>query len=111
MTPDRIPLPTIVIGVSLILLIVLWILALVSFPKDTPAAILHYSVGVGIDFIGESRQIFILPAIGSVVFLFNMVLWKLIQPASAQAAWTLLGATPLIQIILLTAYMLLWNLN
>ncbi len=99
------------IGSSLALAATLWMLALFTFPQDTPAAILHYSVGVGIDIIGEGRRILVLPIIASVLLGFNAILARYLKVMSIESFWVLVGTMPLIQIILLAAYIILWRLN
>lgn len=98
-------------GASLLLNVILWVLAATTFPKDTSATILHYTSGVGIDFIGESRQIYILPAIGLFLLSGNTVLAHLVKRSSPRAAWVLWLGTPAVEIILLVSYAVLLILN
>lgn len=104
------PLP-IIFGSSLLLNAITWFIAIFAFPKAGPAAILHYTVPLGVDFIGESRQIYVLPTIGLIVLAGNLATGWLIRRSSHRAAWLLWMALPGIQIILLTATILLWQFN
>jgi hypothetical protein len=101
----------IILAVSVVLNITLWTLVLWLFPKDTPVVILHYSVGVGVDFIGQSRQIMVLPLIGTVILGANSILAWAVGRASDRAAWMFLGITPIIHILLIMAFIVLWRLN
>lgn len=96
---------------SVFLNIGLWFLAWFYFPQDSPAAVLHYSVGVGIDFIGPGRQILMLPIVGSCLLVINIMLARLIRPTSAAAYWMFQGANVPTQLTLLVAFLLIWRLN
>lgn len=96
---------------TLALNIALWLLALVFFPNNNPAAILHYNALSGVDFIGTSSSIITLPLIGFIIIIVNGLLaWRL-KPASARAVWLLWGAAGVVQVILIVAVSLLWRLN
>lgn len=101
----------VVVGISLGVNIILWVLTYKLFPKDTPAAILHYSSGVGIDFIGEGTQIYVLPAIGLGTLIGNAVLGRGLLRASQKAAWICWSIIPGLQVMLLVAFILLWQVN
>ncbi|MEX2054978.1 MAG: hypothetical protein WD972_02250 [Candidatus Andersenbacteria bacterium] len=97
--------------VSLILNGILWYGALELFPADDPAAVLHYSIDVGIDFIGESRQITTLPLIGLSLIIFNFIVGLALARADVRTSWVLWSICPVAQIILLVAFYLLWKVN
>lgn len=96
---------------SLVLLIALTIAIWRTFPLNTSAVILHYSVGVGIDFIGDGNQINILTYIGGIFFILNIILGHLVYNTSRPAAWVIWSINPISQAFLLIAYALLWQLN
>ena len=96
---------------SLGLNLLLWVMALALFPKDSSTAVLHYTAGVGIDFIGDGWQIITLPAIGILLFGVNVLLARAVQRASDIAFWILWCTMPLLQILLLLTYALLFELN
>lgn len=102
---------TIIILLSLLFNIITWAVAIFVFPQSGPAAILHYTVPLGVDFIGESRQIYILPLIGLVIIVGNTALGWLIHRPSLRAAWVLWAVLPGIQVILFAATVLLWQFN
>lgn len=91
--------------------LLLWIIVLATFPKNSPTAILHYTAGVGIDFIGEGWQIITLPGIGALLLLVNTVLARFIEKINQPAFWVLWGSMPLLQFILLATYGILLALN
>lgn len=100
-----------VLAASAILNGLLWFATLRLFPRDLPIAILHYSIGVGIDLIGEGNQIHVLPAVGSVLLVGNFLLGMVVNRVSRKAAWLMWGAVPFIQLVLGMAFVLLWRLN
>lgn len=96
---------------SVILNLLLWIFVLITFPKDSPTAILHYTAGVGVDFIGEGWQIITLPSIGTLLLVVNTILARLVEKTGRAAFWVLWGTTPFIQCMLLATYAILLTLN
>ena len=101
--------------IGLILNILLWVFVLLTFPKDSPAAVLHYTAGIWVDFIGEGLQIIVLPSIGTLLLVMNVVLARSVQGVSGQAGtsvfWVLWGSVPFFQILLLATYQLIRTLN
>ncbi len=102
---------TLLIGSSIIINILLWAIVLATFPKDSPSAILHYTAGVGIDFIGEGWQIVTLPSIGLLLIAVNVLLARLVAKASMIGCWICLGSMPFMQLLLLGTYGILLRLN
>lgn len=98
-------------GTSIVLNGILWALAATFFPKDDPVTILHYSVGVGIDLIGEGSEIMLLPLVGLIIMIGNTVLGRIIAASSYRAAWIIWSSIPIVQAILLGAFLLLWRQN
>lgn len=104
-------LPAIIIGASIALNVLLWIFVLVTFPKDSPSAILHYTAGVGIDFIGEGWQIIMLPSMGILLIIVNVLLARFVERASKIAFWICITSLPFLQALLLGTYGILLQLN
>ena len=104
-------LPAIIIGASIALNVLLWIVVLATFPKDSPSAILHYTAGVGIDFIGEGWQIIMLPSMGILLIAVNVLLARFVERASKIAFWICISSLPLLQVLLLGTYGILLRLN
>lgn len=101
----------VVLELAVVLNVVLWIVTLYLFPVQEPAAVLHYSIDVGIDFIGEGKQIMALPLAGSGLLIFNVVLGLAIWRADVRAAWILWSVLPGLQLLLLAAWYVLWRIN
>lgn len=97
--------------VSIALNILLWIIVLATFPKSSPNAILHYTAGVGIDFIGNGWQIITLPSIGAFLICVNILLARYIKNTSSIAFWILWMSMPLLQMLLLGTYGILLSFN
>lgn len=102
---------TAIIAASVITNAALWALALTMFPRQQAAAVLHYTIGSGIDFIGEGSQILVLPAIGLLVLVSNTALAGMLRAASVKAAWVLLAGIPIVQGMLAGAFIIIWRLN
>lgn len=102
---------SLVIAISVLLNGATWLVALLLFPQGGPIAILHYSVPLGVDFIGESRQIYVLPLVGLVILAGNAALGWVTQRPSLRAAWVLWATLPGVQTIFLVAAILLWQFN
>lgn len=89
----------------------LWLLSFLLFPQESPAAILHYSIGIGIDFVGEGGKIIMLPVIGTIFIIVNTLVGYAVRSISYRAAWMVFISIPLVQLILLAAFAFLWRIN
>lgn len=101
----------IIFSISALLNIVLWAIVLITFPKNSASAILHYTAGIGIDFIGQGWQIITLPSIGAILIAVNVILARYIKKASEKAFWILWLSMPFLQLLLLATYIMLLRLN
>ena len=97
--------------VSIILNSILWALARFAFPKDIAIAVLHYSVGFGIDVIGEGGQIMTLPILGLILLITNTVIATIVGRASSVAFWMFWMANPIVQLILIGSYIVIHKMN
>jgi len=102
---------SITLGTSLALNTVLWVLVLVLFPRNDPATVLHYSIDIGIDLIGEGKQIIVLPATGLIILVGNSLLGAALQRHNPTTAWIIWGTIPILQVILLGSFVLIWQAN
>lgn len=91
--------------------IVLWLLVFFLFSRGNPATILHYSSVIGVDFIGASSRVYILPAAGLICLVTNGLLGYFLRRASRRATTILWSATIPIQGILMAVLVILWQLN
>lgn len=96
--------------VSVLLNSVTWLVTR-FFPADDPAAVLHYSIEIGIDFIGEGRQIMVLPLMGSLIIICNTVIGFALLRANWRAALVFWAVMPAFQLLMLAAFFLLWRIN
>ena len=101
----------IILTVSIFLNVALWLQASLMFAHDNPTAILHYSIAVGIDFIGPGKQIIILPLAGLLLLIGNTVLGASMKRADIRSAYILWSVIPVIQLILQGAFILIWQVN
>ena|SRR3989344_6550569 len=99
------------LGVSGVINLVLWFLVLTKFPQDNVAAVLHYNIATGIDLIGEGTQITVLPIAGLAVLIGNALLGVALVRENASAAWVVWSILPVVQLIVLSAFILIWQAN
>ena len=90
---------------------ILWFLVWFVVPRDQAAAVLHYRAVRGIDYIGSGGQITILPVLGLLLGVINIVIGAAAYAADQRTAWVLWTVTPLFQIVLLTAFYFVWQAN
>jgi len=89
----------------------LWLLAIFLFPQDKAAAVLHYNASLGIDFIGAGTQIKILPTIGTLLIILNIILALSLRRVSRRATTMLWAILPICEALLLIAFWLILRLN
>ncbi len=81
------------------------------FPRNEATAILHYSSSIGIDFVGEGRHIMVLPALGMLILVLNLLVGRSIRARDGEAALVLATAVPLVQMLLILALLFLRSVN
>lgn len=101
----------IVIGAGILINSVVWLIAVPFSAQHPETTVLHYNIDVGVDLVGESKQIITLPITGGVILLVNSILGILLYRADKRTAWILWSIIPLAQIILVGAVALLWRIN
>lgn len=102
---------TTILLISVCLNVVVWMLVFFLFPYDDPGAVLHYSVDVGTDFIGQGMQILLLPLAGLLILVGNSMLGWAMYQTDRRSAWVFWSIIPLVQIILIGAFLLIWRVN
>lgn len=90
---------------------VLWVLILTKFDRSNPATVLHYSVDVGIDYIGEGGRVTTLPIIGLSMLVLNSLLGWLLFKTEPRISWQVWAVTPIVQLVLLLSIVLLITVN
>lgn len=91
--------------------IVLWAILLIKFGYSQEQVPLHYNAVYGIDFVGEARQIYQLPATGLVVLLVNFLLARSVYPSFRFFGYILTFTAFVVQIILLVGGIFVVILN
>lgn len=84
---------------------------IVPLSSTRPYIPLHYNIYLGVDQLGSWYQIFLLPALGLVLFLFNLILQTVAFRKEKLLATMLAVATVLIEGLLLFAMALIVLLN
>lgn len=101
----------IILTISILLNAALWLQTFLMFSQDDTTAILHYSIDIGIDFIGQGKQIIVLPLVGLLLLIGNTVLGAGLKRADIRSAYILWSVIPIIQLILQGAFILIWQVN
>lgn len=78
--------------------------------SDIPI-VLHYNVDWGVDYFGEVKNIFILPLVGLIIFLLNIVLALKIWVRMKSLAYFLGAATLISEVFLWLAAATLYIIN
>jgi len=98
-------------GVAVIINLTLWALSLLVFPRQDTGAVLHYNIDVGIDFIGDGKQIIVLPIAGLIIIVGNGLLGLVLRRVEPIAAWVVWGVVPVAQVVLIGAFFLIRQAN
>ncbi len=73
--------------------------------------VLHYNVGGGADYFGEVRSVFILPAVGLIIFLVNFLLAAEFWKKDRALSYFLSSTSVLAQFFLFIAGIALYLIN
>lgn len=106
------------IKVSAVLSILFWALS-VALPswRVVPGIIgktavpLHYNIHFGIDTVGPWWQIYVVPALGLLFLLMNLIAARMAWRRDPILSFTIAGATMLIELMLLVAMIFIVFLN
>jgi len=91
---------------SLVANIIDWLILKIWIKPVDFSIILHYNVYFGVDQIGSYRQVYLLPMIGLILFIINVVLSMFFYGQKKRiASYILLMATLMIQFSLIVASM------
>jgi len=100
-----------VIGASVLINGGTWLATWLLFPDRDSALVLHYTVNVGIDFVGQGQHITVLPLTGSLLLLMNIVVGLAAYAADTRVSWVMWAVLPLLQAIVAGAVFLIWQIN
>jgi hypothetical protein len=101
-------------GLSLLINLATWALIyfrLFTIVKDATSVPLHYNVYFGIDWIGTPIDVFVLPLIGSAVFLVNFILAYIINVRERLMGYVVIISTIIIQLFILLASLFVVLIN
>lgn len=94
--------------------IIIWIIARrVTSLSDDDNLTLHYNVEKGIDLYGSADKLYILPALGLFVFVFNFLIFCFLNNKKDRIfiSYILLGSAFFVNIILIIAIISLYMVN
>ncbi len=99
------------LSITGVLQFALWMYIVSHIRLYTDATFLHYTVGVGVDFVGSKGQIFALPIIGLIIALANTGLAYTMFKKARMTSLFLVTLTNLLHIFLLISAVLIVSLN
>ncbi len=102
------------LSILLVLNIIIWITArYVAVVVGANQIALHYSVGFGIDYYGDTSQIYVIPFLGLAVILLNFILYSLVSNYKDKnfIAHVLFASALVVNIILLIAAYSVYIIN
>jgi hypothetical protein len=102
------------VSILLVLNIVIWIAAkYIAVVVGADQIALHYSVGFGIDYYGDTNQVYVIPFLGLVVILLNFILFSLVSNYKDKnfIAHVLFAGALVVNIILLIAVYSVYIIN
>ncbi len=73
--------------------------------------VLHYNVDFGVNLIGSVKQVYIIPLMGLIVFIINLVLSVFVNKQDKFFTHLLLGATMLVNVFLFIAISSVYLVN
>lgn len=100
--------------VSLLLLVLMWVLPIwriLPLAEYTPFIALHYNIYLGVDRFGPVWQILLIPMLGTVFFFLNLFVEARAYRTQKTLAYFFAAATPLLELILLGALILIVLIN
>jgi len=98
-------------GSSLVLNIALFLFFYFFIEQNNVPIVLHYNVNWGVDYLGEVKSIFTLPAVGMIIFLLNGVLAIKLWGKNRALSYFLTTAAFLAQFFLVISGIALYLIN
>ncbi len=99
------------IGSSLFLNIALFLFFYFFIKQSNIPIVLHYNIDWGVDYFGEVRSIFILPVVGTIIFLLNGVLALKLWGKNRILSYFFTATTFLVQGFLIISGIALYLIN
>jgi len=91
--------------------LILYVIMCLGIKPTTEPVILHYSVYFGIDLIGQRYKVFLVPAVGSFIFLINFSLAVFFYKREKLISYLLSAITFFLMLLLVFAGVLLIWIN
>lgn len=88
-----------------------WAWITLQIPDMGGQMFLHYNVLFGVDYIGEGWRMFLIPLLGLIIFVVNMIGGWLLYRRDAFMSYLLVGTAALCQIFVVIATILVVFLN
>lgn len=102
---------TTIIFFSIISNLSIWIFLLNNKIEGNYPIILHYNLIFGVDYLGNYEKVFLLPAVGAIIFIFNTLLGYYVYAKEKLASYFLQFNALIIQIFLFFAAYLIIKVN
>lgn len=98
-------------AVSATLNILVWIYLVLNINLFSESTFLHYSVGVGVDYVGKRSDVFSMPIIGLLILAINSAYAFIMFTNSKYTAYVFMGLATLWHICIAIAAVLMVSLN
>ncbi|MBI2633757.1 MAG: hypothetical protein HYW80_00415 [Parcubacteria group bacterium] len=99
------------VGASLTLNLASWLWMYLRIPQGSYPFILHYNIYFGQDLLGPRYLLFQIPFLGLTVLGVNLLLASSLFEKSRPYAWLVLGATLVIEMVILYASLIVVYVN
>jgi len=93
----------VLLAVALLLNLAIWAILFIKIKPSPLPIILHYNVYFGVDYLGKYTQAYIIPIIGLLVLIVNMILSCLVYPKSKLSVRILTITAAIAQILLMVS--------
>lgn len=97
--------------VGVLLELALWTYSAFTVDANNQTAFLHYTVGVGVDFVGQGTKVYIISAIGGVILLINAVVAYTLYERLRFVSYFFLLLADWMQVYLILSVLLVASLN
>lgn len=96
---------------SLFINIITFLLLYFKIKPGNRQLALHYNVLVGVEWYGEGKNLYLIPAAGFAILVINFILYRALKSNKEFFAPLVIFATACVQIILLCAAVFLISIN
>ena len=100
-----------ILFLSALLNIFIWIFLLQNQKENTHPVILHYNLFFGVDYLGDYKNIYLIPLSGLIIIIVNSILGHLLYLKEKLASYFLVFIIFIIQVFLLIDSYLIIKIN